>query len=1130
MENIRLSSTDSVFSSNKENITHVQLNQTTKKISLTDIRTIIDQYDVYRKEVADCENYRITLTMKPYCTNVLFNTCTEIVKDEGSDRIEVALDGEFSGLHRLSQLNEDPETHIPHGKRDGLTREYMVQNTEYSSEKINIAYFPGFDIFGNHILRNLSFRSVIPLKITPSQGDPKYNTLDDDMRDTEGNTITGFRRKIVGGVDGLPIVPLAPAKLKLYRPLDVLNMLDNESADANLTNDNGWYGFKNNSCIEPKRITFQNASTTNNILVDKVFVEDSGHVLNNRGNCEFIDMYPDRSLFSFTPKYNKFRHRLEKNWDVWLTYPYSNFYRHNIVTNAFIFPSDNNSPQENECDDDALTNALYIFQAVPQKGRNGMKGVQFRTLCKHNLKANDNVVIYYSLDNGVSYVQCEDTFHINYVGNVKNEKQDYYFTINNSPILDEIFTGRIEETFYQVLDEDSLTPDEYREISGPLTELPQNITDENQLYIPNIKQWFYSEMDSEPITNWNSGNTVDIVQQELAGENMSYDYLRQRKKENGEYVYEYYVWNEQTFGYLQVEENFDPAYHTFGSGNTFDEVPLSYISEYIRVHRYNYWKKTSRFLIQNVENVEGKIAQLLCHEIQLRFTKIVNGEKCEYYIRKFKKIPNLNHVPEKLTEEVASNRKRFDEYVVRNATVNGKMRNYDCETYPLAFSKTIYGDDITQYQYTENFKLTKLRDNLNRPLTEIYATVIKKNVGYKQWYLERSFCDGMYGDGTKYRVEFSHCFGKVLSGFEFMGESFDDEDDVLEVKRRLSDVSLISSVTADDTMAAKNGYSIEWFENNEEIEGIVEDDEEFFGDIVEYNPTTVTETVLSDVHFRFNTAQRENANTDDYHFTYSEIIADSYNENLKVVMYEDGSIIQVANDSDTGTKDIESGKNAPIRSLTCPEGYHYKAHNQIKIREFSKDLHRDSHYSVRVISAEPVQLDGIFIKIKTYGKHTFSIGNKVFICDDANGIWYNSMITYVDSNTSFEIAPISKDVETYEGKPYLDWIQVCDLLNEGKLKIRVQNHNIPDYARMTSTNLFLWRDIIPASESENDELNQYPFANNALYIDRCINFYLQRQDPEGVNGLYYNLDFPDIPGKIRKESNYEYIPESENIC
>ena len=79
-------------------------------------------------------------------------------------------------------------------------------------------------------------------------------------------------------------------------------------------------------------------------------------------------------------------------------------------------------------------------------------------------------------------------------------------------------------------------------------------------------------------------------------------------------------------------------------------------------------------------------------------------------------------------------------------------------------------------------------------------------------------------------------------------------------------------------------------------------------------------------------------------------------------------------------------------------------------------------------------------------------------------------------------------------------------------------------------NMFLWRNVIPAVESDDDVMSAYPYSNDALYIDNVINFYLKRQDPEAINGLYYYDMCPDIEGKIKTESNYEYIPESEVLC
>ena len=81
----------------------------------------------------------------------------------------------------------------------------------------------------------------------------------------------------------------------------------------------------------------------------------------------------------------------------------------------------------------------------------------------------------------------------------------------------------------------------------------------------------------------------------------------------------------------------------------------------------------------------------------------------------------------------------------------------------LSFAKNVYGDDITQIVYTDDIDISYLRDNLGRPLTSIYLTILKNNKGYKEWYGKngapieiRKKCGVRDED---YHIEYSHCFG-----------------------------------------------------------------------------------------------------------------------------------------------------------------------------------------------------------------------------------------------------------------------------------------------------------------------------------------------------------------------------------
>lgn len=1070
MEEIRLGSTDSVFSTNEKNTVEIQLGSTTKLMPITDVSTIVDQYDVYRRESAACEKYRLTLTMKPYCTNVLFNTCTEITYNEGADNTDTLVATDNDTITLPGEISRSKVG----GKTSNLTRSYMVDNTEYSSEEIGFNYHPGYDIFGNHIIRNLTFRSIIPI----TTHNAKYNTIEDTMRTVNGDTIKTPTRRFS---DDTQMV-----NKHVYETTGIMSMNSGDSVAENLLVENGWYGFYNNSSITPKRVN-------KNGTIDE---RDSSHVINNMGNCEFVDMYPDRTLYSFTPKLNKYQRRMERNWDVFITYPYKNFYRHNLVTNVYAYTNDSTITPYDNATGDMETNALLLMEAKSQYCRNGMQGVEFRSFCKHNVSANDNIVLYYSMDGGISFIPCETTFRVDYVGDMKSENDDYYFAITNSSVLDEIFNGHITDYFY---DETMEAPSHFIEISGDITDIPQELDTSDSTYEPNICQWYYKILSSEPSTNWTSDNTVDDIPSDIKNGPV---YIRKKIKVGDGYEYTYYQYINGM--YQGIDE---PVNQVFGDGNTFDDIPIGYVTDYIRVYRYEYFQKAYRYYIQKEERVETIINNLLCNEIPLRFCKITNGIKSKYYIRMFKKLPNFRYSSEDLTKDISSNPVKFDEYIQRNATKNGKMRDFEHEIYPLAFSKTIYGDDITQIQFTDTIDINYLRDNLQRPLTEMYATVVKRNRGYKEWYQDG--IHGDYYDNTHVRqsIEFSHCFGKVTSGFDFFCKSTDDSISYRKNKSFLSDAKVITNAAT----VENKGYSLEdWGNVNTHMgttDGILETDEIFFGDVVEYNPSRVIETSLSDVQFRFNTAQRECGKDEEYTFTYKEIISNDYDEN-----------------------GFETEEHINERPLICPEGYYYKAHYPIKLKTLSPTVSQASHFSVLVNKAEPKQMEGIFIRIETLNKHGYGSGRKVFICNDVDKVWYSSEIVYVDSSTSFIINPISKNVEVYEDKPYIDWIETCNLINNGELKIRVANEQIPDYADNILTNLFLWREVIPAANSDDEEINTYPYTNRALYIDNSINFYLKRQDPEATNGLYYHGAFPDVEGKIQMQSNYVYIPESEITC
>jgi len=192
-----------------------------------------------------------------------------------------------------------------------------------------------------------------------------------------------------------------------------------------------------------------------------------------------------------------------------------------------------------------------------------------------------------------------------------------------------------------------------------------------------------------------------------------------------------------------------------------------------------------------------------------RMKKVVSGVESEYYIRVFKKV---------------------------------LQKDSDYEMYRLGFSNNVYNDPNYQFVINEDIDIEGLKDNLGRPLSELFLTILKTN-----------------SKGIFYSTQ---------SGFdlEFIPGNLGYDKTVANVRQITYNPQESQNVLEDNITINYPG---------------------FLGDVVEYNKMRLRETVLSDVLHRFNTNNREM--------------------------------------STNGT-----APHGPRR-----EGYLYKPHHRIKIREFS---------------------------------------------------------------------------------------------------------------------------------------------------------------------------------------------------
>ena len=260
-EYIRLTSTDSVNSVNKEAFVNVELQQHTKVFPFPSISETIDQREVFEQERENSTKYRLILTINPYCTNVLFNAVTEIVQHEGTNEDNKQHEGtnEDNKLIIASAIGITPRinNYTIQGKENEVTNTDMVRNTEYANGDDPFVYHCGYDIFNNHILRNQSFKLVNPLvrgksykfQNTSDQSQIKnnFNTIRDIMRYSDGTEIKLTRRIDVNTIQGVENSNSNNYARHLYLKDDILSFVD--SANINLTEQNGWWGFYNRSSI-----------------------------------------------------------------------------------------------------------------------------------------------------------------------------------------------------------------------------------------------------------------------------------------------------------------------------------------------------------------------------------------------------------------------------------------------------------------------------------------------------------------------------------------------------------------------------------------------------------------------------------------------------------------------------------------------------------------------------------------------------------------------------------------------------------------------------------------------------------------------------------------------------------------
>lgn len=436
--------------------------------------------------------------------------------------------------------------------------------------------------------------------------------------------------------------------------------------------------------------------------------------------------------------------------------------------------------------------------------------------------------------------------------------------------------------------------------------------------------------------------------------------------------------------------------------------------------------------------------------------KIIDGFECDYYFRKFSKIKeNLN------------------------SSINR-----------LAFSNTIYGDEVSQIVFTSDFNVEGYRNHLGYPLTEVYLTILKSNRGYSEWYEKNDY--------QNENVEFSHVFGKVTSGFD------------MPYFANVSLPSIRRQHNIDTDKANKNG-TVSFSSSSSKLEeNINKDMDSFYGDLVEFNPVTLNEVVLEKIQHRFNTAQRETTNELYNTIYYDEIVRDMYDGRMYGKEFSTPLTIQ------------QHTLNKGFANLS-PEGYIYTPHHKVILGKLSDLLQQDSH---------------TLIDVKLY----YNNGNDYIFTSKTNYRFLTDDIVLVIDKKSNKL--IKFKVTRHEEFNNEIYYIYCTLITGGESMVDFSNAifyknniNIPDYAYLLpdGSGRCLWRVLDkPSTYDTNNELYNTPFTNGAFYHYLNINFSVRRQDPfdeyemyPTEHGLPYKNNF-EISASKFDYSIADYVTENIN--
>lgn len=383
---IKLSSTDSKSSVNKKINVNVDLTGNYSLLPVNEINNVWDMYKQYLTERGESNLVRFSCTINPVISNPLFNQVTEVVENEGSINVKLPL---YSSAYKNSETV---------GKDITWFRDTFVRDTQLTNV---LEYCFGVNIFNNHLLRSKVFKSVIPelqkvdgtrYKITNNSD---FNTLRDKEKRSYHTLFNGDNNLIYSYYYNKPTSKTKSSSVaNMYNLTNYSDFYSFEDViSKRLVENEGWFGFYNRAYINNNLGGIKDYNTAKSI-------KDINRVDLSKNACDFVEMYPSKKHYSFTPLFNEHQIREEKNWNYSITYPFSSTTNDNIIDNT--------------------TSGLKCLYFNENGG-----DLTIYSISKHGLVVDDYVNIY--LD-GVLFL---NNVKVKSVGDGYEHNEEFVFTVSN---------------------------------------------------------------------------------------------------------------------------------------------------------------------------------------------------------------------------------------------------------------------------------------------------------------------------------------------------------------------------------------------------------------------------------------------------------------------------------------------------------------------------------------------------------------------------------------------------------------------------------------------------------------------------------------------------------------------------